>query len=178
MRRAWLRADVAFAACLLGVAYPALPAPGSTAADLARCVKIVAEQARLACYDALAGRTADPAAALAATGIDAISQTPATAPAPVNTADPANFGLTEAQLHSTPQGPASIKAQVAKIIEGRPGGSRGSIVLDNGQTWNFIDPEQDRHLRPGDPVTIKRAALGSFMMMTPSRRSYHVRRVQ
>jgi hypothetical protein len=32
-------------------------------------------------------------------------------------------------------------------------------------------------VRPGDTVTIKRAALGSFLMMTPSRHSYRVERL-
>jgi hypothetical protein len=33
-------------------------------------------------------------------------------------------------------------------------------------------------LGPGDLVTIKRAMLGAFLMTTPSKRSYHVQRVQ
>jgi hypothetical protein len=49
-----------------------------------------------------------------------------------------------------------------------------AVVLDNGQAWTFV--EQDPRLRPGDSVTIKRAALGSFLMMTPSRHSYRVQR--
>jgi hypothetical protein len=49
-------------------------------------------------------------------------------------------------------------------------------VLDNGQTWTFV--EQEPRLRPGDPVTIKRASLSSFLMTTPSRHSYRVQRLK
>jgi hypothetical protein len=51
-----------------------------------------------------------------------------------------------------------------------------TVVLDNGQTWAFIEPEP--RLRPGDTVTIKRASFGSFLMLTPSRRSYRVERLK
>jgi hypothetical protein len=51
-----------------------------------------------------------------------------------------------------------------------------TVGLENGQTWAFIEPEP--RLRPGDAVTIKRASLGSFLMLTPSRRSYRVERVK
>ena len=51
-----------------------------------------------------------------------------------------------------------------------------TVVLENGQTWAFIEP--DPRLRPGDSVTIKHASLGSFLMLTPSRRSYRVERVK
>jgi len=56
----------------------------------------------------------------------------------------------------------------------------GRVVLDNGQLWVFTDSEAeaDARLNPGDPVTIKRAALGSFLMKTASNHSYHVHRLQ
>jgi len=49
-------------------------------------------------------------------------------------------------------------------------------VLDNGQIWTYQG--DDGRLGPGDPVTIKRAALGSFIMVTQSKRSYHVTRTR
>jgi hypothetical protein len=42
----------------------------------------------------------------------------------------------------------------------------------------LTEAEQDARLRPGDPVTIKRAMLGSFLMTTASNHTYHVRRSQ
>ena len=95
---------------------------------------------------------------------------------PVDPDDPANFGLSRRQLevHGSGGGPASIKTGVSQITEDRQ--HKITVVLDNGQTWIFIEPEP--RLRPGDTVTIKRASLGSFLMLTPSRRSYRVERVK
>ncbi|MGO9933193.1 MAG: hypothetical protein ACLPV8_15485 [Steroidobacteraceae bacterium] len=98
----------------------------------------------------------------------------ASASAAATADDPRNFGLNAAQLHTAPQGPKSIQASVAKIYRNQIGTSY--VMLDNGQTWTYVD--QDGRLGPGDTVTIKRASLGSFLMVTPSKRSYHVQRVQ
>jgi hypothetical protein len=96
--------------------------------------------------------------------------------APAATDDPRNFGLTQIQQHAAPAGPPTIQAHIAKVIENRTG--RGYVVLDNGQTWMITDQDEDARLGAGDLVTIKRASLGSFLMLTPSKRSFHVRRTQ
>ena len=49
-------------------------------------------------------------------------------------------------------------------------------TLDNGQTWTFND--SGATLRSGDAVSIKRGALGSYLLVTADHHSYHVRRVQ
>ena len=185
---------------LLGISVSAFSATSPTAGDLARCAGIAAPDARLACYDALAGRSAPAAAAVptrtppapapapptAGAATNATPAAPAATPAPTPTAsfasDPRNFGLTEAQQHAQaqphapPEGPASVQARVTKLIDNRAG--RAYVVLDNGQTWVFVDAADDARLGPGDPVTIKRGALGSFLMLTPSKHSFHVRRTQ
>jgi hypothetical protein len=192
---------VAFTLPLLGVSLSARPATPPSAGDLARCAAIAAPEARLACYDALAGRSVPPAASAArpsaavlspapapaappvappvaasvAAPVAASSPLPATAPA---ADDPGNFGLTRAQLHTASAGPISIQAHVAKFIESRLGIGHPSVVLDNGQTWTFTEPDDDARLGPGVPVTIKRAALGSYLLISPSKHSYHVRRLQ
>ena len=183
---------------LLGVSLSARPAAPPSAGDLARCAAIAAPVTRLACYDALAGRSVPPAASVPpSAAAPAPSPTPAPAAAPVvapvvaqvaaspplpATApapdDPGNFGLTPAQLRTAPAGPVSIQAHVAKIIESRLGVGHPSVVLDNGQTWTFTEPDDDARLGPGVPVTIKRAALGSYLLISPSKHSYHVRRLQ
>ena len=76
-------------------------------------------------------------------------------------------------MKEAPAGPDSVKAIVSQLTEDRL--NNVYLVLDNGQTWNFTDPNP--RVRPGDTVTIKRAALGSFLMTTPSRRSYRVQRL-
>jgi hypothetical protein len=186
----------------LGVPLPAGAATAPSAQDLARCAVISAPDARLACYDALAGRGADragtataPPAAVAAsttpnksaltTASAASAPAATTAPSGVNAPfapaapaadDPRNFGLTQTQQHAAPVGPSTIQARISKVVDSRTG--HGYVVLDNGQTWMLTDQDEDARLGAGDLVTIKRASLGSFLMLTPSKRSYHVRRTQ
>lgn len=181
----------------------AAAAPEPLESGLARCAGIGAADARLACYDALAAHRANvgapvasapaPAAASAAAAA-AVAAAPvvagATAAAPPPTAaaaaavpsaaapDPAtaleNFGLTAKQLHAPDTRPQSIQAHVSEVIF-NDANRRGYVVLDNGQTWVVTDGEL--LLNVGEAVTVKRAALGSYMM-TSKNRAYHVRRVR
>jgi hypothetical protein len=61
---------------------------------------------------------------------------------------------------------------VTQVIE--DGLGHATLVLDNGQTWTIMDAAA--RLAVGDLVSIRRAALGSFLMMTPAKHSYRVRR--
>ena len=109
----------------------------------------------------------------------AVAAVVVTNPAPVAAPDPAeaarNFGLSSAQLHAAPQGPQSIEAHVAQVTVDQA--LRNFVVLENGQTWMSTDG--GLQLDTGERVTIKRAALGSFMLVsTTSKHSYHVHRVR
>jgi hypothetical protein len=127
----------------------------ATPGDLERCAAIAASDLRLACYDALAGRAPDHAPPTAAV-------------------DPAKFGLTPAQLHPTPEGPAAIQAHIVSLTADRLGNA--NAILDNGQTWSLSD--EDGRLSAGDEVEIKRAALGAFLMTNAAHHAYHVRRIR
>jgi hypothetical protein len=71
-------------------------------------------------------------------------------------------------------GPKSISAHIDAVSAGQSGQS--TIVLDSGQTWTVLD--DDGRVSAGDAVTIKKATLGAFLMMTPSHHSYRVRRLR
>jgi hypothetical protein len=171
-------------ACYDALAVVAVPGIRIAPATVAAPAGATAAPATVA---APGGGAAVPAAGTAARGSGATVAAPVTQPDPggpaasqavpaarsANPDDPANFGLTRQQLKAVPAGPASIKATVSQITEDRL--SHVYLVLDNGQTWGFT--ETDPRVRPGDTVTIKRAALGSFLMLTPSRRSYRVERL-
>jgi hypothetical protein len=183
---------------LLAATVAAIPAGIANAAtapssdDMARCAAIQAPDTRLSCYDALAHRPADkvpPAVARAARSpaapaSSATSSSPAVpapsaavqAPATVAAiaADPQNFGLSALQQHTADLGPKSEAARISIVSSDQTG--RTFVVLDSGQTWTVMD--SDGRLNSGDAVTIKRAALGSFLMLTPSNHSYRVRRVK
>ncbi len=168
----------ALAVGLAGFA-PGLSLADASSADLARCAAIGGATPRLACYDALAGRVAPAAPAPAAAPATPAATGGAIAPSANSAAAPAasdtqTFGLSKAQQHVVDEGPQAIEAKVTKINEDRQ--SHISVVLDNGQVWWLS--EQDTRLKAGDPVTIKRAALGSFMLYGPSKQSYRVRRAQ
>jgi len=156
-------------------------------AELARCAGIAAPDARLACYDALANRGPGPAAAASSPTLAGAAPAASAAPAPPSTAvspptaapppviveDPKNFGLSMTQQHVTYTGIKSEQARILSIGGGEPG--QAVVVLDNGQTWKVTD--DDGALSKGNQVTIKRASLGSFLMVAPSHHVYRVRRI-
>jgi hypothetical protein len=173
---------LAFIVALLGMSTAARSA-APIAGDLAHCAAIAAPVARLACYDALAGRAPDRTTAADAAAPPASAAVPGSSPATAAAApapaanDKQNFGLSAYQLHPTPAGPPAIQLHIEKLI-GTVGSGRPTVVLEGGQTWILTEFLDDPWLGPGDLVTIKRAALGSFMMTTPSKHQYHVRRIE
>jgi hypothetical protein len=157
--------------------------------ELARCAGIASPDTRLACYDALAHRAPQvvPAASEAGASLSATSSAPAAvaraAPSSASAAasttaalpeDPNSFGLSAVQRHVAVVGPKEESGRIVSLAPNQAGHS--TIVLDSGQTWTVLD--DDGWLSKGDQITIKRAALGSYLLMTPSHRSYRVHRVQ
>jgi hypothetical protein len=174
-------------ACMLALATSTAAAAPSEA-DWARCAAIDAADARLACYDGLGVRprptasspnsASAPIAAPAvaplaapAAALPAAAAAPSAPPQPID--DPKNFGLTPAQQHIVATGPSSITARVASMASDSIG--HATIALDNDQTWSVTD--YDGQLSSGDTVRIKRGALGSFILLTRSNHTYHVRRL-
>jgi hypothetical protein len=166
------------------VAMGAMAASAANLADdLARCADIKAPETRLACYDALAHKpaagklSAAPAVAPSAPAPSNPATATAASPTPNPNAafadDPKNFGLTPAQQHLTDLGPKSIGARIARLQTDSVGHT--TIVLDSGQAWTVAD--NDGWLSKGDQVTIKRAALGSYLMTTRANHSYPVQRI-
>jgi hypothetical protein len=158
------------------VAAPAAPAasaaPASTGAKpppgTGKTPPATSTAAAPAAAAATAGSTAAVApAAAAATAGSAAAAAPAAAP------DAKNFGL---MRHPAPteQGPDRIQAKVARVDTDRLGKVR--VLLDNGQAWVFTAPEA--LLRVGEPVTIKRGAIESFLLTTASHHTYRAQRAQ
>lgn len=133
---------------------------------LARCAKTAPSGARLACYDALAAqrfRIAIPPSSSASA--------PPLSPSP--TAQ--DFGLNAAQKQKArPQKQIqSIEASVIGIRTSAIG--RMLVELSNGQLWEL--DSADPLLAMGNLVTIRRGALGSYLLTTPSRRTHYARRM-
>lgn len=159
-----------------------------------RCAAVPGDDDRLACYDQAFGRpNSNPTPGVAAAP-------PAPAPsatvAPTNTAPVATvpsaaaaaqgreeFGLSEvAKRARDPEKaresmPESITAVVARLSM-RPTGE-AVVSLDNGQVWEQAETATTSvRLKAGDAVTIRKAALGSYVLVTPSRMSVRVRRIR
>ncbi len=52
------------------------------------------------------------------------------------------------------------------------------LTLDNGQVWKQNRPDSQFRVKAGEPVKIQPAALGSFLLSGPSKRSTRVTRVK
>jgi len=159
--------------------------PSPLAEGLARCAGIAANQARLACYDGLARQIAaapPPAATTTAppampTLTPAPSAGAASANPPEAHADAArNFGLSPAQINPKPAGPTAIEAHLAGIAFNQGEFGQTYLRLDNGEVWKTRDDVA--RLAVGDQVKIKRAALGSYLLLDPAKLSYRVTRVK
>lgn len=162
------RWSTALAVAALGAAGPALAGTDVAAHTLADCVKIEAPDARLACYDAVVGRA--PSAAKPAS----TAASPLPAAAATGTAA-AEFG----KPRPPPPKPdkvveESVRAAVSRVAADPQG--HVTLTLDNGQVWTVI--ETDVRVDAGEGVTIRHGALGSFVLVTASRRTYHVRRLR
>jgi len=183
------RRSVILRACRTAVLLAALaPTAAVAQSTLADCAAISSAPERLACYDRLAGHTganvagpaaATPPAAAAAPAAGAVpvpnaAAAPASAPAPAATAKaPASFGLYAAEHPAPPPSAADLSARVTAL--GVSDSGRMTVALEGGAVWELA--EADRLLAVGDIVDIRRAALGSFLMVTPSKRMHRVRRL-
>ncbi|HSY44885.1 MAG TPA: hypothetical protein VK800_02440 [Steroidobacteraceae bacterium] len=182
-----------------------LPAVGSADADtpatvpqsaLHACAIIAAASERLSCYDRLSGRAAQsataaapppaaPAAPPAAVQASSAAAAPPTAvqTSPAAAAPPAaagaaavppkeSFGLYAAE-HPPPRVASSLQARVVAL--GNSASGRMTVALEGGQLWELDDA--DPLLAVGETVSIHRAALGSFLMQTATKRTHRVHRL-
>lgn len=129
------------------------------AADEARhrCAQVRDDAERLACYDQAFGNPAAPA-----------------------TAAPAQkFGLPEKNVprESSENGPpASIAGAIVSLTRQRDG--KFVVTLDNAQVWSQSEINSQADVAVGDAVTVRRGALGSYLLVTKDGIATRVRRVK
>lgn len=132
------------------------------------CTTVADPAERLACYDA-----AFPPATGARSGAVDVEAERAKALR--------EFGLNKVQLRvREPEGmrdvsPDRIQAKVARVTY-RATGER-LVALDSGQVWLLTEVTSKGQLRVGDPIVIRTAALGTYMLVTPGRVSLRARRI-
>ncbi len=161
----------AVAGLLLCGAAGAAPASVSLT-ELAHCAAIIPVDQRLACYDSLAlAKLPPPKPASAATVAGGAAAAAGTVTAPVAPDAVGSFGMS---THAPPS-EVSTESITARVVSGSVDRQGNVLVkLDNGQTWTYID--QYGPPQTGSEVTIRRASLGSYLLTTPSHRSYRAQR--
>jgi hypothetical protein len=170
-------AAATFAVATPAFAQPQLPAPASPEViqKVYACAGMTDDTARLACFDAAVGalKTAETQGQF--TAVDA---------AGVRQLEREAFGFS---LPSLPRltlpsfgrsgGGGGVAAPAADTstaeldltisrrgsLDGRP-----TFVMSNGQVWALVGSEDNRLARAGANVTIRRAAVGSYLMSVPA----------
>lgn len=182
--------------CALSVACVALalgPPPAARAQSLEAQVRACAAETdvlrRLECYDRAAAelvgaRTATPAAAPEPIP-GPVAPPPVVPPVPTAPDNPRQSASAQAAF-GTRNGPLDpqkhaerlreIAATVSRIQMRRADGVL-IVSLDNDQVWVQNEPVEYFPLKVGDNVRIRSAALGSYLMLTPAKRTCRVTRI-
>jgi hypothetical protein len=156
------------------VASITLSGPGARAADIEsarRCAEIQNDADRLACYDRIFVLRGP------ATHAESSATVQATGRASSTVGDDAHrdFGLSEAQKPSTSIAADSITVTIQSVGR-RPTGEQVFKTTD-GQVWVQLEPSSRVRVEPGETVTIRKAALGSYTLVTSTKVGAKVRRV-
>ncbi len=129
---------------------------------LRQCRTLQDAVARLACYDAMPLLPGSPSATAAAPAM----------PTPDLAAPLASFGLPRSDDKVL-----ELVSSIAGAFEGWQKGSR--IRLANGQVWQVTDDSSAIYALQSPKVTVRRAALGSFVLdIEGANRTPRVRRVE
>lgn len=156
-------------------------AQASTEQASRSCADIVDDRTRLACYDALWRDAAAPSSDMSITPAppNSAAAAPQSAAAAVDPMD--DFGLSEVAKRARDPGKAGEAdpsiSSVVTTVRRQPAGEL-IVTLENGQVWTQIGVDTRARVAVGDTVTIRRAALGSYMLVTANRYATRVRRVK
>lgn len=160
--RTFLFTAVAFAA-LATFADAQTPAPTPQAlTDVYSCAQIQDDAQRLQCYDGAVGRLRQAETQGQVVAVDR-------AQAQEIERDSFGFHLPSlSRLLPNLEGGDdvidNIEMTVARVRVSPTG--YHTFEMENGQTWTQVEPENARNVRAGDVVTIRRAALGSFRLIS------------
>jgi hypothetical protein len=170
---------------LLPIAALALTAHAMGSDSAQQCSGIDDDRERLACYDAIfRATTGTPSGTSVDSSVAApVAAVPAAAAAATAAARPQeDFGLTEAAKRA--RDPEKAKEDMLESITGvvaavdrRPAGEL-IVTLADGQVWVQLSVDRRARVAVGDTVTVKKAALGSHLLVTANRYATRVRRVK
>jgi hypothetical protein len=138
---------------------------------LVACRTVTAPEARLACYDAAAG---------ALDSAERQGEVVVVDRAQVSAARRQLFGFELPSITLFDSGPAPERIDAVETTLTRAvmaGEGKWTFVLADGSTWRQIDSERvNFQNRPGQPVRVRRASLGSYLLTIDRSRAVRVRR--
>lgn len=152
---------------LLSCSLSALAAePAAVPPEFLTCSRIQQNGERLACYDRALAYLQGSGEKVSAPSAES------------------SFGLQTSvtDVHAEPVKPEQSEATLSSVtasvndVSATRDGLR--ISLDNGQTWRQTTGSTAFAPKPGDQVTVRRGALGSFLMDVPNGPALRVRRVK
>lgn len=144
---------------LLMLALGASPWAAASEQVAPSCAEVIESQARLACYDALHPPSAAVRAAVATRGVDQFGKS----------------SRRDVDAMPTPT-PERLQATVVAVVQ-QPGATR-RVELDSGQHWLITEATTRGPLFVGDRVGLRKAALGSYMLVTPAGVTLRARRIR
>lgn len=169
MAAAWTL-GVLLPVALAGAANGAAPVAGDGPRSPRDCAAIADPAQRLACFDRFYPKSAPaPLAAPGTTTEATMAETTATKAAASGAADAeALFGLNadlrRARGETPPaeRAPQQIESSLTGLASLGPGRLR--LTLANGQVWDQIEAAPGFQPQPGDPITVRQAAMGSYLL--------------
>lgn len=158
-----------------GAAAQQAPSSPEVLTQVYNCAAIESDSERLACFDAAVGRLRQAEQTGDFAAVDR---------GRINEVERESFGFRLPSLSSlmpdfggNRDEIEDVQLVVANVVQ-RANGYH-AFVMENGQVWVQVEPESARNVREGTTVTIRRAAIGSFMMSSSRGGSAHrVRREQ
>lgn len=145
---------------------PAQPTPEALT-NVYQCATVQDGAQRLACYDAAVGRLREAESQGNLIAVDRQQ---------VATLERESFGFRLPTLSTfvprlgdggeSTEGLESLQMQVARIASRANG--RHAFVMENGQIWTQAEAQRTSNVRAGDTITIRRGAIGNYML-SPSR---------
>lgn len=143
--------------------------------DVYACAATSDDTARLTCYDAAVGRlrAADQAGRVVAVDREQVA-----------TLERESFGFSLPALSSllprrSPDERVEIESlemMVTRVVRRADG--KHHFLMDNGQVWTQVEAQPAFNVDPGDRISIRRAALGAFMLSPEDGLAHRVRRTQ
>jgi hypothetical protein len=156
---------VSVAVILFGLAPAAAFAQTATPqalTDVYACAQVQDDAQRLQCYDGAVGRLRQAESTGQVVAVDS-------AQAREIERDSFGFHLPSLSrlLPNLDGGNREIESVQMTVVgvQANPLGYH-TFEMENGQLWKQLEPQRARNVRPGDVVTIERAALGSFRLVS------------